>query len=260
MSGLLEGKVCVVTGSGSGLGRECALLFAREGASVVVSDVVEDAGGETAASIERDGGEVLFLACDVTDDAQVASLFAGAVERFGRIDVSVHNAGVLLLDDAGPVETPLEVWHRVLAINLTGVFLSCRHAIPKLLEAGGGVIVNMASVSSFVGAANAQIAYTTSKGGVLAMTREIAVEYARQGIRANALCPGPTRTPLFEQLVTDDERIANRLEHIPLNRFAGADEVAKAALFLASDLSSYVTGAALLVDGGLSAAYLTRGP
>jgi NAD(P)-dependent dehydrogenase (short-subunit alcohol dehydrogenase family) len=260
MGELLEGKVCVVTGSGSGLGRECALLFAREGASVVVSDIATEAGEQTVAAIDQEGGEATFVPCDVADDDQVSALFAATVKRHGRLDVSMHIAGVLLAGDGGPVDTPLETWHRTLAINLTGVFLSCRHAIPRLLDSGGGVIVNMASVSSFVGAANAQIAYTTSKGGVLALTRELAVMYAREGIRANALCPGPTRTPLFEQLITDAERVANRLEHIPLNRFGEANEVAKAALFLASDLSSYVTGAALLVDGGLSAAYLTRGP
>jgi NAD(P)-dependent dehydrogenase (short-subunit alcohol dehydrogenase family) len=260
VGGLLEGKVCVVTGSGSGLGRACALLFAREGASVVVSDIAADAGRETVASIEEHGGEASFVGCDVTDDREVAALFAAVVERHGRLDVSVHNAGVLLADDVNPVETPLETWDRVMAINLTGVFLSCRHAIPRLLESGGGVIVNMASISSFVGAANPQIAYTTSKGGVLALTREVAVTYARSGVRANALCPGPTRTPLFDQLLGDAERVENRLEHIPLNRFGEPDEIAKAALFLASDLSSYVTGAALLVDGGLSAAYLTHGP
>jgi NAD(P)-dependent dehydrogenase (short-subunit alcohol dehydrogenase family) len=260
VGGLLEGKVCVVTGSGSGLGRACALLFASEGARVVVSDIAADAGRETVESIERHGAEASFVACDVTDDRQVAALFGAVAERHGRLDVSVHNAGVLLADDVGPVETPLETWDRVMAINLTGVFLSCRHAIPRLLDSGGGVIVNMASISSFVGAANPQIAYTTSKGGVLALTREVAVTYARSGVRANALCPGPTRTPLFDQLLGDAERIENRLEHIPLNRFGEPNEIAKAALFLASDLSSYVTGAALLVDGGLSAAYLTHGP
>ncbi len=260
MSGLLDGKVCVITGAGSGLGRESALLFGREGARVVVGDVDEAGGAETAARIADAGGEGLFAPCDVTDERQVETLFAAAVDRFGRLDVALNNAGVLLAEDSGAVETPREVWDRVMAINLTGVFLSCRHAIPHLLAAGGGVIVNMASVSSFVGAASSQIAYTTSKGGVLAMTREIAVEYARRGIRANALCPGPTRTPLFDKLVTDEERIENRLEHIPLNRFGETSEIAGAALFLASDLSSYMTGAALLVDGGLSAAYLTHGP
>ena len=258
--GLLDGKVCVVTGAGSGLGRESALLFAREGAKVVVADVDEPGGVGTIAAIEAGGGEAIFVRTDVTEDPQVAALFDAAVERFGRLDVSFHNAGILHPDDHGPTDTAPEIWSRVLAVNVTGVFLCCRHAIPKLLASGGGVIVNMASVSSWIGAAVPQIAYTTSKGAVLALTREVAAQYARQGIRANALCPGPTRTPLLEILIGDEERRENRLEHIPLGRFGEAGEIAKAALFLASDLSSYVTGAALLVDGGLSAAYLTHGP
>lgn len=258
--GLLDGKVCLITGAGSGLGRESAVLFAREGGKVVVADVDEAGGAGTAASIEAAGGKAMFVRTDVTDEGQVEALFAAAVERFGRLDVSFHNAGILHAEDHGPTDTPREVWDRVLAVNVTGVFLCCRHAVPRLLDSGGGIIVNMASVSSWVGAAVPQIAYTTSKGAVLAMTREIAAEYARRGIRANALCPGPTRTPLFEILIGDEERRENRLEHIPLGRFGDAEEIAKAALFLASDLSSYMTGAALLVDGGLSATYLTHGP
>ena len=163
-------------------------------------------------------------------------------------------------DDLGPEDTSLDVWQKTIDINLKGVFLCCRHAIPKLKEAGGGSIINVASFVSLMGAANPQIAYTASKGGVLAMTREIAVQYARDGIRANALCPGPVRTPLLEPIIRDDERRENRLNHIPLNRFAEPDDIAKAALFLASDLSSYVTGAPLVVDGGITAAYLTKGP
>lgn len=257
---LLDGKVCVITGAGGGLGRESALLFAREGGKVVVADVDERGGAGTVSGIEAAGGEAIFFRADVADDAQVQALFAKAVERFGRLDVSFHNAGILHPHDHGPTDTSLDVWNRVMAVNVTGVLLCCRHAIPRLLDSGGGVIVNMASVSSWVGAAVPQIAYTTSKGAVLALTREVAAQYARSGIRANALCPGPTRTPLLEILVTDEERRENRLEHIPLARFGEAHEVAKAALFLASDLSSYVTGASLLVDGGLSATYLTHGP
>ena len=257
---LLEGKVCMITGAGGGLGRASALLFAHEGAKVVVGDVDERGGRNTAAEIEAAGGEAIFVRADVTDEAQVEALFGAAVEGFGRLDVSFHNAGILHPDDHGPTDTSLDVWSRVLAVNVTGVFLCCRHAIPRLLDSGGGVIVNMASVSSWVGAAVPQIAYTTSKGAVLALTREVAAQYARQGILANALCPGPTRTPLLEILIGDEEGRENRLEHIPLARFGEADEVARAAILLASDLSSYVTGASLLVDGGLSATYLTHGP
>ena len=204
--GLLDGKVCLITGAGSGLGRESALLFAREGARVVVGDVDERGGAEAVAAIEAAAGEAIFVRTDVTDDGQVHALFEAAAERFGRLDVSFHNAGILHADDHGPTYTPLEVWSRVLAVNVTGVFLCCRQAVPKLLESGGGVIVNMASVSSWVGAAVPQIAYTTSKGAVLALTREVAAQYARRGIRANALCPGPTRTPLLEILIGDEER------------------------------------------------------
>ena len=257
---LLDGKVCLITGSGGGLGREAAVLFAREGARLVVNDVNEDGGRETVALVEGAGGEAAFLPGDVSDDEQVRALFDSAVERFGRLDVSYHNAGIMHPDDTSPVETPLEIWERTIDINLKGVFLCCRHAIPKLIESGGVSIINVASFVALMGAANPQIAYTASKGGVLAMTREIAVQYARQGVRANALCPGPVRTPLLDQILADEARRENRLNHIPLNRFAEADDIAKAALFLASDLSSYVTGAEFVVDGGITAAYLTQGP
>jgi len=258
--GLLDGKTCLITGSGSGLGREAALLFAREGGRVVVNDVDEEAGRGTADEIADSGGEAIFVRADVTDDGQVAQLFDAAVERFGRLDVSYHNAGIMHPDDVGPVDTPLEIWDRVIDINLKGVFLCCRHAIPKLQEAGGGSIINVASFVALMGAANPQIAYTASKGGVLSMTREIAVQYAREGIRANALCPGPIRTPLLEYLIQDDEKRDNRLNHIPMNRFGEAEDIARAALFLASDLSSYVTGTEFVVDGGITSAYLTKGP
>lgn len=257
---LLEGKVCLITGSGGGLGREAALLFAREGAKLVVNDVNEEGGSETVAAIESAGGEAAFIPGDVADDGQMKALFDGAVARFGRLDVSYHNAGIMHPDDVGPIDTPLEIWDRVIDINLKGVFLCCRHAIPKLLDGGGGVIINVASFVALMGAANPQIAYTASKGGVLAMTREISAQYARQGIRANALCPGPIHTPLLEYLIQDEAKRENRLNHIPMNRFGEAEDIAKAALFLASDLSSYVTGSAFTVDGGITSAYLTKGP
>ena len=257
---LLDGKVCLITGSGGGIGREAAVLFAREGAKVVVNDVSEDGGNETVSLVQSAGGEAVFVAGDVSDDEQVRALFDRAVERYGRLDVSYHNAGIMHPDDTSPVDTPLEVWERTIDINLKGVFLCCRHAIPKLIEAGGGSIINVASFVALMGAANPQIAYTASKGGVLSLTREIAVQYARQGIRANALCPGPVRTALLDYLLQDETKRQNRLNHIPMNRFADAEDIARGALFLASDLSSYVTGTEFVVDGGITAAYLTAGP
>jgi NAD(P)-dependent dehydrogenase (short-subunit alcohol dehydrogenase family) len=257
---LLDGKVCLITGAGGGLGRAAAILFAREGGKIVVNDLDEGAGTETVSLVEQAGGEAAFVAADVSDEDSVRALFDAAVDRFGRLDVSYHNAGIMHPGDVGPEDTSLDVWEKTIEVNLKGVFLCCRYAIPKLLDSGGGSIINVASFVAIMGAANPQIAYTASKGGVLSMTREIAVQYARQGIRANSLCPGPVRTPLLEPIISDEERRENRLNHIPLNRFAEADDIAKAALFLASDLSSYMTGAPLIVDGGIHAAYLTHGP
>jgi NAD(P)-dependent dehydrogenase (short-subunit alcohol dehydrogenase family) len=257
---LLDGKVCLITGSGGGLGRAAAVLFAGEGGRIVVNDVDPAAGAETVSLVEAAGGEAVFVGADVADDDSVRQLFDEADALFGRLDVSYHNAGIMHPDDVGPEDTSLEVWQRTIDINLKGVFLCCRYAIPKLRASGGGSIINVASFVALMGAANPQISYTASKGGVLAMTREIAVQYAREGIRANTLCPGPVRTPLLAPIIEDDDRRENRLNHIPLNRFAEADDIAKAALFLASDLSSYMTGAPLVVDGGITAAYLTKGP
>lgn len=258
--GLLEGKVCLITGSGGGIGRRAAVLFSRHGARVVVNDVDESGGRGTVSLIKSQGGGAIFVPADVSNDEQVEALFAAALEEFGRLDVSYHNAGIMHPGDAGPVDTSLDVWDRTIDIDLKGVFLSCRHAIPSLLASGGGSIINVASFVARVGAARPQIAYTAAKGGVASLTREIAVQYARQGIRANALCPGPVRTPLLESLLQDVTRRQNRLNHVPLNRFAEPNEIASAALFLASDLSSYMTGAELVVDGGITAAYLTAGP
>ena len=257
---LLDGKVCLITGAGGGLGRAAALLFAQEGGRIVVNDVDEGTGSETVALVKAEGGEAAFVGADVADDDSVRQLFDEADQLFGRLDISYHNAGIMHPEDLGPEDTSLEVWQRTIDINLKGVFLCCRYAIPRLKKSGGGSIINVASFVALMGAANPQISYTASKGGVLALTREIAVQYAREGIRANALCPGPVRTPLLEPIIQDDDRRENRLNHIPLNRFAEADDIAKAALFLASDLSSYVTGTPLVVDGGITAAYLTKGP
>ncbi len=256
MAERLASKVALITGAGSGLGREMALLFAREGASVVINDIDAEAGERTAAEI---GGGALFVAGDVSDEASVAAMFDAVRKEHGRLDVSVHNAGVMDPRDEGVTETPLEIWDRVIAINLTGVFLCCRHAVPLMLESeGNSSLINIASFVALMGAAAPQIAYTASKGGVLAMTREIAVEYARRGIRANAICPGPIRTPLLEYLIADESKRRNRLNHIPAGRFGEPSDIANAALYLASDESDWVTGTDFSVDGGITAAYLTE--
>lgn len=256
MAERLASKVALITGAGSGLGREMALLFAREGASVVINDIDASAGESTAAEI---GDGALFVAGDVSDDASVAAMFAAVREAHGRLDISVHNAGVMDPRDEGVTETPLDIWDRVIAINLTGVFLCCRHAVPLMLETeGNSSLINIASFVALMGAAAPQIAYTASKGGVLAMTREIAVQYARRGIRANAICPGPIRTPLLEYLIADESKRRNRLNHIPAGRFGEPSDIANAALYLASDDSDWVTGTDFSVDGGITAAYLTE--
>jgi NAD(P)-dependent dehydrogenase (short-subunit alcohol dehydrogenase family) len=255
--GRLEGRTALITGGGSGIGRCAARLFAAEGANVVVADREVAAGEETVAAVESDGGRAHFVATDVAVSAQVEAAVAAAEREYGALHVVFNNAGIFPDDDGLPVDTSEEVWDRVMDVNLKGVFLGCKFAIPALLRAGGGSIVNTASFVAVMGAATAQIAYTASKGGVLAMTREIAVAYARQGVRANALCPGPVNTPLLEELLSEPAARARRLVHVPMGRLAEADEVARAALFLASEDSAYVNGATFLVDGGITAAYVT---
>jgi NAD(P)-dependent dehydrogenase (short-subunit alcohol dehydrogenase family) len=247
----------VVTGAGSGIGRACAVRFASEGGRVAVADVVEESGRETVQQIEAAGGEATFFRVDVTDEASVAALYDAAEARFGDVHVLMNNAGVLHPSDGSVVETARETWDRVLAINLTGVFLCCKHGLPKLLAAGGGSIVNTGSISGLVGSATSQIAYAATKGGVIAMSRDIAVEFARRGIRCNALCPGPVETPLAMQLYGDEAAWQRRRIHIPTGRLGTTGEIAEAALFLASDESSWVTGSSLVVDGGISIAYTT---
>jgi NAD(P)-dependent dehydrogenase (short-subunit alcohol dehydrogenase family) len=246
MAGRLEGKVCVITGAASGIGAETARLFAEEGARVVGVDLAEGAEGELA------------LETDVSDEDQVREMYAEAKDRMGQIDVLFNNAGISPDDDASVLETSVDAWQRVQDVNLKSVFLCCKHGIPHLLNAGGGSVINTASFVATMGAATSQISYTASKGGVLALSRELGVEFARQGIRVNALCPGPVNTPLLQKLFAEDpEQAARRLVHLPMGRFAEAREIAQGALFLASDESSYVTASTFLVDGGLTGAYVT---
>jgi NAD(P)-dependent dehydrogenase (short-subunit alcohol dehydrogenase family) len=255
--GCLEGRSALITGAGSGIGREAAKLFAAEGAHVVVCERDEKSGRETVRRVEEEGGRALFVRADVSRAADVEAAVSACVSRTGGLHVLFNNAGVFPAGDGSPVDTPEEVWHQVIDINLKGVFLGCKYGIPAMLESGGGSIINTASFVAVVGAATSQIAYTASKGGVLAMTREIAVEYARRGIRANALCPGPVNTPLLAEFLADPQVRARRMVHIPIGRLAEASEIARAALFLASPDSSYVTGTTFLVDGGITAAYVT---
>ena len=253
----LDGKVAVITGAGNGMGREAAVLFAREGARIVVADVMEADALATVDAVCAAGGEAVAAVTDVSQADEVEAMVRTAVDTFGGLHVLYNNAGIFPADDGGATETPESTWDRVMDVNLKGVWFGCRFGIPAMLESGGGSIVNVASFVALMGAATAQIAYTSSKGGVLAMTREIAVEYARRGIRANALCPGPIDTPLLAELLSDPARRERRLVHIPMGRLGRPDELAKAALFLASDDSSFMTGAALVVDGGITAAYVT---
>jgi len=251
----LTGKVALITGSSSGLGRVAAELFAAEGAQVVVADVVD--GDDVVSAIDAAGGEATFVSCDVTDEDSVANAVAHAVETFGGLHVLYNNAGVMLGDDDDPETTPLSVYERTMDINVKGVLLGCRHGIPAIEKSGGGSIVNVASFVAHMGAATPQIAYTASKGAVLAMTREIAVIYARRGVRANALCPGPVMTPLLAKFLSDDAKRNRRLVHIPMGRFGEPREIANGALFLASDESSWMTGQSLIIDGGITSAYVT---
>ena len=253
----LAGRTALITGGASGIGRQAVELFAREGAAVVVADLDEAGGAETVAAVRAEGGRAEFVATDVSRAADVEAAVAFAERRFDGLHVLFNNAGIFPADDASPVATPESTWDRVLEVNLKSVFLGCKYGIPALERAGGGSIINTASFVAVMGAATSQIAYTASKGGVLAMTREIAVEYARRGIRANALCPGPVNTPLLEELLADPAARARRMVHVPMGRLAEAHEIARAALFLASDDSAYVNGTTFLVDGAISAAYVT---
>jgi NAD(P)-dependent dehydrogenase (short-subunit alcohol dehydrogenase family) len=247
VAGRLEGKVCVITGASSGIGAETVRRFNEEGAVTVGVDLRDDARAVDLA-----------LACDVADDDAVHSMFARVRDELGRVDVIFNNAGISPTDDGSVLDTSLEAWQRVQDVNTKSVFLCCKHGIPHLLDGGGGSVINTASFVAVMGAATSQISYTASKGAVLAMTRELGVQFARQGVRVNALCPGPVNTPLLQELfASDPARAARRLVHLPMGRFAEAVEIANAVLFLASDESSYVNASTFLVDGGLSGAYVT---
>ena len=252
--GRLDGKVCVITGAAGGMGREAALLFSAEGARVCVADVDGNAAEQTATEAR----EAFAFQVDVADEAQVVAMMAAAKDRYGGIDVLYNNAGISPGDDGSVLETTAEAWDRVQAVNTKGVFLCCKHGIPYLLERKGGSVINVASFVAILGAATSQISYTASKGAVLSMTRELAVQFARDNVRVNALCPGPVETPLLLSIYGDDPTaLKRRRVHWPTGRLAKPREIVNGALFLASDESSYVTGATFLVDGGLTAAYVT---
>jgi len=253
----LEAKVALITGAGSGIGRESALLFAREGAAVVVVDVAEDAGRAVVREVEADGGRASFVRADVSKAGDCEAMVAHAEATYGKLDVLFNNAGIMDGRDDDAVTTDEAVWDLTMAINAKGVFLGCKFGIPAIQRAGGGSVINTASFVALLGAATPQVAYTASKGAVLALTRELAVVHARENVRVNALCPGPLRTELLMKFLDTEAKKQRRLVHVPMGRFGEAREMAQAALYLASDESSYVTGSEFVVDGGITAAYVT---
>jgi NAD(P)-dependent dehydrogenase (short-subunit alcohol dehydrogenase family) len=253
----LQDKVALITGAGSGIGRESALLFAREGASIVVADVNHQAGTAVVAELQAIGGKAVYIHADVAKAVDAEAMIRAAEESFGKLDVLFNNAGISHANDDDAINTDEAVWDLTMNINLKGVFLGCKYGIAALRRAGGGAIINTASFVAVMGAATPQLAYTASKGGVLAMTRELAAIHARENIRVNALCPGPLRTELLMKYLNTEEKRQRRLVHIPMGRFGEAHEIAKAALYLASDESSFMTGATFLVDGGITSAYTT---
>ncbi len=253
MAGRLEGKVAVITGGCSGIGLATVRRFVEEGAQVVIGDV-DDARGK---ELEQEPG-ISYVHVDVTSKDEVDALFESAHSTFGRVDVAFNNAGISPPEDDSILDTDLDAWHRVQQVNLTSVYLCCKAVLPYMLEQGNGSIINTASFVAVMGAATSQISYSASKGGVLSMSRELGVQFARQGVRVNALCPGPVNTPLLQELFAkDEERAARRLVHVPMGRFGEPEEMANAVLFLASDESSFITASTFLVDGGISGAYVT---
>ncbi len=253
----LKDKVALITGASSGIGREAALLFAREGASVVVVDVDDKGGRETLAMVEQEKGKGAYVHADVSRAADCELMVATAEKQFGKLNVLFNNAGIMHSDDDNAISTEERIWDLTMNINAKGVFLGCKYGIPALRRAGGGSIINTASFVALLGAATPQIAYTASKGAVLALTRELAVIHARENIRINALCPGPLRTELLMKFLDTEQKRQRRLVHIPIGRFGEAAEIARAALFLASEDSSFITGTDFMVDGGITAAYVT---
>ncbi len=253
----LKDKVALITGAGSGIGRETSLLFAAEGAQVVAVDIADAAGNETIAMIKQHGRDAVYVHADISKAADCENMVKVAEQTYGKLNVLFNNAGIMHSDDDNAMTTSEAVWDLTMSINLKGVFLGCKYGIPALKRAGGGSIINTASFVALVGAATPQLAYTASKGGVLAMTRELAVVHARENIRVNALCPGPLHTELLMKFLNTEEKKQRRLVHVPMGRFGEAKEMAQAALYLASDESSYVTGTEFMVDGGLTAAYVT---
>ena len=253
----LQNKVALITGASSGIGRETALLFAREGAKVVAVDVNDSGGAETVARIRQEGGHALYVHADISRAADCQAMVQAAEETYGQLNILFNNAGIMHSSDDDAVNTDEDVWDLTMRINAKGVFLGCKYGIPALRRAGGGSIINTASFVALLGAATPQIAYTASKGAVLALTRELAVVHARENIRVNALCPGPLHTELLMKFLNTEAKKQRRLVHIPMGRFGQAKEMAYAALYLASDESSYVTGSEFTVDGGITAAYVT---
>ncbi|MGO4858559.1 3-oxoacyl-ACP reductase [Arthrobacter sp. 2MCAF14] len=253
MSNRLKDRTAVITGGGSGIGLATAKRFASEGANVVIADIDPAAGEAAAAAVDG-----IFVKVNVTDEQEVIDLFAAAKSHYGSVDIAFNNAGISPPDDASILDTGIEAWRRVQEVNLTSVYYCCKYALPYMLEQGKGSIINTASFVAVMGAATSQISYSASKGGVLAMTRELGVEFARKGVRINALCPGPVNTPLLKELfASDPERAARRLVHVPLGRFAEPEELAAAVAFLASDDASFITASTFMVDGGISGAYVT---
>ncbi|MCL1587790.1 MAG: glucose 1-dehydrogenase [Actinomycetia bacterium] len=253
----LDGKVALITGAGGGIGREASALFASEGAAVVCVDINVESANETAQIVNEAGGRAIAVRADVSLDADAEAMVRSAEDTFGALHILFNNAGIMHSDDGDAQGTTEAIWDLTMNVNAKGVFLGCKYGIPAILRAGGGSVINTASFVAKLGAATPQVAYTASKGAVLALTKELAVVHARQGVRVNALCPGPLRTELLMKLLDTEEKKQRRLVHVPMGRFGLADEMAKAALFLASDDSSYVTGTEFMVDGGITAAYVT---